>query len=225
VSFREGYLVPQNIGKRRVPVLALERRSAVQHFVNQDTERPPIDRTSVSATLDYFWRDVLLRSYERVCPEVVDTRLGVDCREVVGRGSVSAAQNHCWATAGIRLLGKIKVGQHDMARLMEQNILWLQVSVDETHQVQVFQRGGDLGSVESRRIFVDALVRSGLKSAEKLAAAAVLHAEVEVIFRLERVVESNNKRVVAGGKNFLLGQGTLDLIALDHLLLAQDCAC
>jgi hypothetical protein len=42
-----------------------------------------------------------------------------------------------------------------------------------------------------------------------------------VVFRLKGVVESNNKGMVAGSQNLLLGEGTLDLVALDHFLLAQ----
>ena len=41
---------------------------------------------------------------------------------------------------------------------------------------------------------------------------------------MERVVQSDNERMVAGSQDFLLGQGTLDLVALDHLFLAEYCA-
>jgi hypothetical protein len=71
---------------------------------------------------------------------------------------------------------------------MKQNVLGLQISVNETHQVQVFQSRGNLSSIKSRRVLVNALVGSGLESAEKFSTAAVFHAEVEVVFGLERVV-------------------------------------
>jgi hypothetical protein len=44
----------------------------------------------------------------------------------------------------------------------EMPTLWLQISVDEAHQMEILQRGGHLGSIESRRIFVDTLIRSRL---------------------------------------------------------------
>lgn len=37
------------------------------------------------------------------------------------------------------------------------------------------------------------------------------------------MVEGDDERVVAGGKDLLFGQGSLDLVSLDHLLLTQDC--
>lgn len=82
---------------------------------------------------------------------------------------------------------------------MQEDVLRLQVSVDEAHQMQVLQGSGDFGGIESGSILVDALIWSGLESSEEFAATAVFHAEVEVVFRLERVVEGNDKGVVAGG--------------------------
>jgi hypothetical protein len=103
----------------------------------------------------------------------------------------------------------------------EGRTLWLQVAVDETHQVQVFQCCRDFGCIEARRILIDTLVWSRLECSEELTTTAVFHAKVQVILGLERVVESNDKWVVAGGQDFLLGESTLDLVAFDHLLLAQ----
>jgi hypothetical protein len=59
-------------------------------------------------------------------------------------------------------------------------------------------------------------------TSEKLAATAVLHAEIQIILRLEGVVKGDNERVVAGSQNFLLSQCAFDFVALDHLLLAQN---
>ena len=57
-------------------------------------------------------------------------------------------------------------------------------------------------------------------TSEELAPTAVLHAEIQIILRLEGVVKGDNKRMVTGSQDFLLGQRSLDLVALDHLLLA-----
>lgn len=40
---------------------------------------------------------------------------------------------------------------------------------------------------------------------------------------LERVVEGNDEWVIARGKDFLLGQSSLNLVSFNHLLLAQHC--
>jgi hypothetical protein len=50
------------------------------------------------------------------------------------------------------------------------------VSVDESHEMKVFQSRGDFGSIEASGIFVDALIGSSLQSAEELSSAAVFHA-------------------------------------------------
>ena len=36
------------------------------------------------------------------------------------------------------------------------------------------------------------------------------------------MVESDDEGVIAGSEDLLFGQGSLDLISLDHFLLAQD---
>jgi hypothetical protein len=36
------------------------------------------------------------------------------------------------------------------------------------------------------------------------------------------MVQRNDKRMIACGEDFLLGERSFDLIALNHLLLAQD---
>ena len=82
-TLREGYLVPENVGKRCIAVLALERRSSIQHLVYQYTKGPPIDRTCVSTALDDFWRDVLLGTNKRVGSEVVYARFCVNSRQIV----------------------------------------------------------------------------------------------------------------------------------------------
>ena len=88
--------------------------------------------------------------------------------------------------------------------------------------MQILQGSRYLGGVEASVFLGDALPRASLQSAEKLATTAVFHAEVQVVLGLERMVQGDDERVVAGGENFLLGEGSLDLVPLDHLLLAQD---
>lgn len=60
------------------------------------------------------------------------------------------------------------------------------------------------------------------RTSKELASTAVFHAEIEIVLRLERVVEGDDKRMVASSQDFLFGQRTLDLVALDHLLFTQD---
>lgn len=41
--------------------------------------------------------------------------------------------------------------------------LWFEISVDETHQMEVFQSRGDFSCIEASGVFRDALSRSGLQ--------------------------------------------------------------
>lgn len=101
--------------------------------------------------------------------------------------------------------------------------LGLEITVDETHQMKVLQGGSDLCGVETRIVLWYTLAGACLQGSEELAAAAVLHAQIEVVLGLEGVIKSDDERVIAGRENLLLGEGSLDLVALDHLLLAQYC--
>lgn len=60
--------------------------------------------------------------------------------------------------------------------------LGLQVSVNETHEMQIFQSSGDFRGVEAGIIFWDAFAWSCLQSAEEFTTTAVFHAQVQVIF-------------------------------------------
>lgn len=88
--------------------------------------------------------------------------------------------------------------------------------------MQIFEGSRNLGSIEARVIFWDTLSWASLQSAEELATTAILHAEIEMVFRLERVVQRNNERMVTRGKDFLLCEGSLDLVSLNHFFFAQN---
>lgn len=69
---REWNVLAENVGESGVAVLALEGSSAVKHFVNKDTQRPPVDSTRVAATLNNLWSYVFFGADKRVGSEVRD---------------------------------------------------------------------------------------------------------------------------------------------------------
>ena len=80
----ERYIITQDIGKRRIPVLTLERSCAEQHFVNQNAECPPIYCTGMTISLDHFRSDIFFSTYERVGSEICyaeDSLLDLSCFE------------------------------------------------------------------------------------------------------------------------------------------------
>lgn len=107
-TFWEWYVVAKNVGKSRIAVLAFEWGCTVEHLVDQDTKRPPIDGAGVTAALDDLGRDVLLSTYERVRPEIRYTRLCVNCWQITRRCTIST-NDHGRPTAWLGLLRQVKV--------------------------------------------------------------------------------------------------------------------
>ena len=88
--------------------------------------------------------------------------------------------------------------------------------------MQILQRSSHLRRIELRILLRETLPRTRLQRAEKLPAHAVLHAEIEVRVRLERVVQRHDERVVSGREDLLLRQRPLDFAPLDHFAFGQD---
>lgn len=101
--FGEGHLIPQYIGKGGVAILALEGRCAIQHFVDEDAESPPIYSAGVAAAFDHFRGNIFFSAHKGIRSEVCDAGFGVDCGEG-GRCCAVAADYHCGCSSRIRLL-------------------------------------------------------------------------------------------------------------------------
>ena len=71
-----------------------------------------------------------------------------------------------------------------MALWIQEDILWLEVSVDDTVRMECLQAKNDFGCVEPYLVLVEASLVSEVK--EEFAAWTVLHYEVELVFGLER---------------------------------------
>ena len=78
----------------------------------------------MTAALDDLGRDVLLRPDERVGAEVGDAYLRIDERGTVGRHVLDPRR----CATGFGLLRKVKVGKHDVAGLMEENVCASRIS-------------------------------------------------------------------------------------------------
>lgn len=108
VAIWEWDLVFEDVLEGGVAVFAFEGCGSVEHFVDENTERPPIHCTGMTAAFDYFGSNVLLCSHEGIGAEVGNTGLGVYCRKVAAGGTMPS-KNHGRSSAGIRLLGEIEV--------------------------------------------------------------------------------------------------------------------
>lgn len=66
--------------------------------------------------------------------------------------------------------------------------LWLEIPVNESHEMQVFERGSNLCGVEASIILRNALAGTCLEGPKELATTAVFHAEVKIVLGLEGVI-------------------------------------
>lgn len=91
-------------------------------------------------------------------------------------------------------LAQTEIAERDMASVIKQDVLRLQVSINDVEAVETFQSAEQLGSVETCTIDVEALLL--LKMVEKLAAVNEGEDKVKLLWRLEREFERYNEGVV-----------------------------
>lgn len=103
-----------------VLIRVVKGRYADDHLVDEDAECPPVESFVVSAAHDHLRREILGRAAERV-------RL---------------------LTVSLHNLGQTEVSQHNVAVVVQKNVLWLEIAVDYITLVQVAEGQGDLRGVE-----------------------------------------------------------------------------
>lgn len=108
-----------------------------------------------------------------------------------------------------------------MAVFAHQNIFGLEITINEAKMMEIFERQNDLGSIKAHGILLQPLLRLALQHAEELSTGAILHDEAQSIGGLKGRVHGNNEGMISGSENFTLGHDTLDLVALNHLLLGE----
>jgi hypothetical protein len=107
------------------------------------------------------------------------------------------------------LLREAKVGDHDVASRIQQQILGLQVAVDEAVVVQMHQRRRNLGRVQD-----DALLRefaAFLQVEKELTAVDKVEDHVQLLRRLEGEVQLDDEWVLDLLQNVLLVLRVRDL--------------
>ena len=97
--------------------------------------------------------------------------------------------------------------------------LWFQITINESHEMQVLKGSNHLRGVEPRPLLGQTPPRPRLERTKEFPSHAVLHTKVKIPLGLERVVQSHDERMICGGKNLLLSQRPLDLFAFNHFFL------
>lgn len=168
-----------------------------QHFVDEDTEGPPVDGAGVAFARDDFRSQIFFGADERVGDEggFEGAGLGLDTAR----------------------LAEIKVSEHDVTGAVQQDVFGFEIAIDEAEKVEVFEGQQHFGGVELGHGLRQALFGLLLQCSEELAAGAVLHDEVDVLFGLEAVEQAHDEGMLGRRQNLSLCEHSLDFLALSHL--------
>ena len=145
------------------------RWPATEHLVEKGAQAPPVRSLAVADTLDYLGRQIL------------------------GCATVRVRSRPCFIRLE-PLLRQAKVGDLDVALVVQQHILWLQIPVNYAVRVQASERLNKLRSVKAGPTLAELLVLSQV--VKKLAAIEKIHHEVQLGGCLERIVQLDNERTV-----------------------------
>jgi hypothetical protein len=116
-------------------------------------------------------------------------------------------------------LAQPKVAESDMARIIKQNILWLEITVNDIEAVQVLEREEQLCGVKPGSDLVE--LAFPLEVVEQLSTVDKGQDEVELFGRLEGELEGNDERAVDLGEDGALGEGVGDLAPGDDVCFAD----
>jgi len=138
--------------------------------------------------------------------------------ELAGEGLWGHELHSATKGAGLTLvlicghLAEAKIREEDMASLVKENVLRLQVPVDDAKVVQVLQGEDDLGEVELAHVLHhEALL---LEAGEQLPSTRILKNQVQLPFCLEGVLQVHNERVGDHAKDITLGLGVLSVLGV-----------
>eukprot|EP00968_Pinguiococcus_pyrenoidosus_P002425 scaffold135_cov249-Pinguiococcus_pyrenoidosus.AAC.9 len=149
-----------------LPVPRVPGRQPREHFVRDHAEAPPVDGFAVSNPIQNFRRHVL-----RGAAHALGTRRRLlDAR-----------------------LCKAKVPKLDVAIVLEEDVLGLQVAVHDVPRVEMLQCERQLGRVEARDSLRETTIPA--KVEEELPSRTEVHHHEELLLVLERVVELGDERV------------------------------
>mmetsp|Transcript_82747 Transcript_82747/g.210525 ORF Transcript_82747/g.210525 Transcript_82747/m.210525 type:complete len:391 (-) Transcript_82747:55-1227(-) len=119
------------------------------------------------------------------------------------------------------VLRKAEVCQTDVPVIVEQTILWLQITVKDLLRVQIFETKQNLAKVEHGVRFLEAAPLEHVE--EKLTAATEIQHQEEVRARLEGPMHRNNEGMAQACEDPFLGDHALEsLLLLEKAGLAND---
>lgn len=169
-----------------VLIFVVEWRDADQHFVNQNSECPPVQGVIVARSNDHLGRNVFRGADE-----------GVGFKFVVSLVNFSKAE----------------VSEEDVPIHSDKDVLWLQITIVNFRFMKVAQRKSYLCCVESHPVFAEASLFR--KMLEKFTSLDERHHEIDVCLFDENVLHGNYEGVLDLKHDELLVAKTLKRVVLD----------
>mmetsp|Transcript_41763 Transcript_41763/g.72484 ORF Transcript_41763/g.72484 Transcript_41763/m.72484 type:complete len:216 (-) Transcript_41763:370-1017(-) len=155
-------------------VAVVKRRPSGEQFKAHDAEGPPVHLFAVAraaaAVHNHLWREVLGGAAEGGC------------------GRFHGAQSK-----GGNSFGQAEVRQLDVAILVQQHVLWLQITVHNRVGVQMRQSQRNLGGIKAHHALGEA--PQLLQVEEQLTSWTVIRHHVQLMFRLEGIAQCQDERV------------------------------
>ncbi len=198
--------VVDHVGKELLGRLAKEGHAANEKLVENDAQRPPVDRLRIALLQNHLRRQVLGRAEDLLVGELL--RLAVVVALAEGRRQVHQAH-----------LGEAKIGQLDMSEGGDEQVVRLQVAVDDAKGVQVLHRQDGLRKVQPGQ--VEGKGADVLEEGGTVAALDVLHDHAEVLLRLEAAQHAHHKGIVGEAHDVPLGKDLLHLVAHHQVVLVD----
>ena len=125
-------------------VLVVVGRQARQHLVEEHSKRPPVDLDAVALCQQDFWCKVFGRAAEGWHRgSNGDQHEAGQTRPVARRPTVRPVR------LGHVELAQAKVAQRNVPVVVEEDVLWLEVAVDDVEGVEVLEGAEQLGRVEA----------------------------------------------------------------------------
>lgn len=150
-----------------VLVLVVKGRDSYDHLVNKNSQCPPVQRVVMSRPDNHLWCQVLRGTAKRIRILLV-----ID------------VENFC----------EPEVGQHNVAVLVQQDVLRLEISVNNFGVVEVAKGKSNLCCVKLSLVFGEALLLR--KVFEELSALDKVHYKVDPVGFLEDVVHADDEGMV-----------------------------
>ena len=182
-----------NLFKQFVAILTIEGRKPCDHFVKQRAKAPPIDRTTVTLSVQNFRSEIFRRTAKAV-------------------GATG--------TVGDPFLGQSKVGETNVTLGVEQYIFWFQISVHNVEAMHVAESKYDFRGIKARSFLSELPQLAEME--EEFSTSTVVQDEVQLVLGLKCHVHSDDEGVLDVTEHATFGVGVFHLVSLNDVVFAQD---